>query len=160
MVAGVAITTLASRILEQLGVGEGGGREGRLGGDEHDDHLGAPADAAGVALVGELLNLLAHAPGVSGEQPLANLRVLDLERVEIRVERYLCVDRQPAAAGQADDQVGSDRTVRVGQVLLGGRSRSARTCRRPRRRCAGSARPSGGAPRAGGEPLTASASGG
>jgi len=76
--------------------------------DEHDDHLGAPADAAGVGLVGQLLDLLAHAARVSPEQPLAVRRVLDLERVEIGVERHLRVDRQPAAAG--------GRTTRSGLI--------------------------------------------
>jgi hypothetical protein len=48
------------------------------------------------------------------------LGALSLDRVEVGVERHPRVDGQPAAAREADHQVGPDRAVRVGQVLLGG----------------------------------------
>jgi hypothetical protein len=104
---------LARRFLEQLRICERGSREGRLGRNEHDHHLGAAADAAGVALLRELLDLLAHAAGVRVEQARPFLGALGVERVEVGVERHLRVDRQPAAAREAISSSSERRLVRT-----------------------------------------------
>jgi hypothetical protein len=74
---------LARGVLDQLRVGQRRGGEGRLGGDETDDLLRAAPDTLGVALGRQLLDRLAQAAGMGHEQPLAGLRVVGLERVEV-----------------------------------------------------------------------------
>ena len=60
----------------------------------------------GVAFGGELREMRANLLGVIQQERLAARFVGCFERLEIRVERRLCVDDHVLAAGQADDDVG------------------------------------------------------
>ena len=89
-----------------------------LAGQEHHDEVGGGVETRPVGLVGERLNVPAQQPRMVAQVPLALLLVAGLVGIEYALQRRLGVDDDMLAAGQVDDQVGTQRRLIAGDRRL------------------------------------------
>ncbi len=86
--------------------------------EEQDDEVGRRVKPGPVALVRQLLDVLAQQPGVVAQVPISLLVGGRLVGVEHALQRRLGVDDDVLAPGQVDDQVGAQRPLVAGERRL------------------------------------------
>ena len=114
-VVGVAISTLAAiASSSSCGSRSRAGARKASPGTNSTTNSGVGSNDAPVLLRGQTLHVLAQVPGVRPHPSLDDVGVARLGGLEVGGERDLGVDHDVLAAGQPDDQVGSQDAVVAG----------------------------------------------
>ena len=85
---------------------------------EHDHEVGAHRHLLEVALARELRDVRPDLTGVLDEQALPRLLVWRIQRTEICIERHFRIDDDVLAAGELDNDIGTDPSVVPSDGLL------------------------------------------
>ncbi len=102
---------LLDAMLNEAGILLQRGAEEDFSGQEHDDEFGRRSELVPVALGAELVDVIANLAGVGGHARAAGIFVGCLNGVEIGGERRLGVDDDGLAAGEPNNEIGTQAAV-------------------------------------------------